>query len=389
MSALRRARPVEQPRIIGAARVDRHTRSLAGRLQPGEIAVIDHLDIDRVTAEALVARRPAAVINAAPSISGRYPALGPEVIVGASIPLLDDVGPEVLSHVEEGHQLHVEDCLVYRDGVAVAAGVLQSVDSIAMAVTAAQAGVALQLESFAGNTVEHLRRERDLLLDGVGMPDIATDLVGRHAMVVSRGYRHDHELAALRPYIGERHPVLIAVDGGADVLLGAGYRPAIIVGDMDAVSDTALGSGAELVVHANRDGTAPGLDRLEGLGLTGTVFATSCTSEDAALLLADARGAELIVAVGTNATLTEFLDRGRGGMASAFLTRLRVGGKLVDASGAAVLHQRRISLTTLLLLVAAAAVAVLVTLTVSPLGRAYLSSGAAVDLAGPGPGVAL
>ncbi|MGH3327346.1 MAG: putative cytokinetic ring protein SteA [Streptomycetales bacterium] len=319
---------------------------------------------------------------AAPSISGRYPNLGPEVIVGAGIPLLDDVGPEVLSHVEEGHKIHVEDCLVYRDGVAIAAGVLQSVQSVAMAVTAARAGVALQLESFAGNTVEYLRRERDLLLDGVGVPEIATDLAGRHAMVVGRGYHHREELAALRPYICERHPVLIAVDGGADVLLDAGYRPDIILGDMDAVSDAALGSGAELVVHAYRDGTAPGLDRLEDLGLTGTVFPTSCLGEDAAMLLADGRGAELIVAVGTYATLTEFLDRGRAGMASAFLTRLRVGGKLVDAGGAAVLHQRRISATALLLLVVAAVVAVLATLIVSPLGRAYLSAGEpAVDVA--------
>jgi len=220
--------------------------------------------------------------------------------------------------------------------------------------------------------MEYLKRERELLLDGTGVPDIRTNLDGRHALVVVRGYDYRQDLAALRPYIREYHPVLIAVDGGADALLEAGLVPDLIVGDMDSVSDDALRCGAEIVVHAYRDGTAPGLSRVQHLGIDPVVFPAAGTSEDVALLLADDKGAALIVAVGTHATLVEFLDKGRAGMASTFLTRLRVGGKLVDAKGVSRLYRSRIRLSTLLLLVLAVIVAFLAALFVTPGGQVYL-----------------
>jgi len=340
---LRQRRPTPgEPGIAGTARVDSRTKSLTKRLRPGEIAVIDHLDLDRVSAEALAACRPAAVLNAARSTSGRYPNLGPGILLEAGIPLVDDLGPDVLT-LEEGRRIRVVDAAVHDGERLVAEGTLQDAASVAAAMEDARAGLATQLEAFAANTMDYLRRERELLLDGVGVPDISTVIDGRQVLIVVRGYHYKEDLVTLRPYIKEYRPVLIGVDGGADAILEAGWKPSIIVGDMDSVSDRALTCGAEVVVHAYRDGRAPGVERVEALGVEHVVFPATGTSEDIAMLLADDKGAELIVAVGTHATMIEFLDKGRSGMASTFLTRLRVGGKLVDAKGVSRLYRQRIS----------------------------------------------
>jgi uncharacterized membrane-anchored protein len=366
-------RPGEQPGVVAVTRVDRRTKNLTKRLRPGEIAVIDHVDLDRVSAEALVTCRAGAVVNAAPSSSGRYPNLGPEILVAAGIPLVDDAGREVLDAVVEGEILRLEDGVLYRGERPIGKGVIQTPESVAAAMVVAREGLSEQLKAFVENTLTYVEHEHGLLLDAVGVPDIRTDLEGRHALIVVRGYHYKEDIATLRPYIREYRPVLIGVDGGADALLEAGYTPTLIVGDMDSVSDKALSCGAELVVHAYRDGRAPGLDRVERLGLPSVVFPSMGTSEDVAMLLADDKGASLIVAVGTHATLVEFLDKGRAGMASTFLTRLRVGGKLVDAKGVSRLYRSRIGSAQLLLLVIAALIVMVVAITVSPSGRAIMT----------------
>jgi len=360
--ALRRRVPREPdlPGVSGPVRIDPRTKNLTKRLRPGDIAVIDHQDIDRVSAEALLACRPSAVVNAAPSISGRYPNLGPEILVEAGIPLVDSVGKEVMHVLQEGQRVRIEKGQILLGDTVVAQGRPYDHDLVQAAMTEARAGLAVQLEAFAANTMEFLRRERELLLDGVGVPDIATVLDGRHALVVVRGYHYKQDLQTLRHYVREFRPVLIGVDGGADALIEAGHKPDLIVGDMDSVSDAALTCGAELVVHAYRDGRAPGLDRVRALGLPAVTFPATGTSEDVAMLLADDKGASLIVAVGTHATLVEFLDKGRSGMASTFLTRLRVGGKLVDAKGVSRLYRSRIPNATLFAMLAVGLLALVV-----------------------------
>jgi uncharacterized membrane-anchored protein len=373
LATLRRPRSGDrQPGVVGAARLDRRTKNLTKRLQPGDIAIIDHVDLDRIGAEALVNARVAAVVNAAPSISGRYPNLGPEILLTGGIPLLDAADGEVFASVREGEIVRLLDDTLYGDdGRVLAKGDPQTAETVASAMAEARAGLAVQLEAFASNTMEYLKRERDLLLDGVGVPDIKTKVEGRHVLVVVRGYDYRQDLVALRHYIREFRPVLVAVDGGADALLEEGLKPHVIVGDMDSVSDEALRCGAEIVVHAYRDGSAPGLERVQDLGVEPVVFPAAGTSEDVALLLADDKGASLIVAVGTHATLVEFLDKGRAGMASTFLTRLRVGGKLVDAKGVSRLYRTRIPAHTLALLVVAALLTLAVALFVTPGGISY------------------
>jgi uncharacterized membrane-anchored protein len=357
---------------VSTVRVDRRTKNLTKRLKPGEIAIIDHEDIDRVSADALVSCRPAAVVNASRSMSGRYPNQGPELILAAGIPIIDNVGSEILTTVHDGDRLRIKNGAVLAGEQEVARGEVLELEQIRVEMVQARSAMSEQIESFAMNTIEYLRAERDLLIDGVGVPDIRTSVDGRHALIVVRGHHYREDLAILRSYIREYRPVLVGVDGGADAILEAGLVPDIVVGDMDSVSDRALTSGAEIVVHAYRDGRAPGAERVRALGVEPVIFAAVGTSEDIAMLLADDKGADLIVAVGTHATLEEFLDKGRSGMSSTFLTRLRVGSKLVDAKGVSRLYRSRITTRSLSVIFLFGFLALFAALYATPGGQATL-----------------
>jgi uncharacterized membrane-anchored protein len=331
--------------IQGTLRADRRTKDLVKRLKPGDIALIHHLDLDSTAARSLVDCRVSAVVNAAQSISGRYPNQGPAIIVDAGIPLIDAVGEEFFAQAaeREGTAAAIDgDALRLADGACVV-GVRLTPAAVAQQTEAARANLDRELESFAQNTLEFIREEKALLLDPVGLPEISTAIRGKPTVVVVRGEGYKEDLRAITQYLHDVRPVLIGVDGGADALIEVGLKPNLIIGDMDSVSDEALKCGAELIVHGYVRGErkAPGLERLEKLGLDTKVFHAPGTSEDIAILLADEKGASLIVAVGTHFSLVEFLDKGRGGMASTFLVRLRTGSKLVDAKGIARLWDTR------------------------------------------------
>jgi uncharacterized membrane-anchored protein len=347
------------------ARVDPRTKRLLQRIRRGEVAVIDHEDLDRVAAEGLVDREVAAVVNASRSITGRYPNLGPMILTDAGIPLVDGVGPLLMRKVQEGTEVRVDDDRIYANGRLIGVGTRHTPATVQRAMEEAQAQLAAQLDAFARNTLTYMERERDLLFGGGGMPDIDHDLHGRHVLVVVRGYNHREDLGALRSYIREVRPVLLGVDGGADALLEAGYRPDLIVGDMDSVSEEALRSGAELVLHAYPGGEAPGRDRLMDLGLLHKTLESSGMSEDAAYLLAHEKGADLIVSVGSHGNLREFLDKGRKGMSSTFLVRLRVGETLVDAKGVSRMYKSRVRGRDMVLLIAAALFSMVAVIAVS------------------------
>ncbi|WP_054953780.1 putative cytokinetic ring protein SteA [Flaviflexus massiliensis] len=369
----RRGKPTEPDQLGGYAKVDSRTKRLTKRLTVGEVAIIDHEDIDRVSAEALVACEPVAVLNAAKSTSGRYPNMGPGILLAAGIPLIDDLGSQIMD-VAEGTSIHIEeDGSVYRGSELVAEGVWQTSDLNELAMEEARAGVSTQLSAFAHNTMEYLEREHDLILNSVGIPDVRTEFDDRQVLIVVRGYHYKDDLNSLRAYIRDYRPILVGVDGGADAMLELGLVPDVIVGDMDSVSDRALACGAEVIVHAYRDGRAPGVKRVEELGVPYVVFPMTGTSEDAAMILADSKGAKIIVAVGTHSSLVEFLDKGREGMASTFLTRLKVGGRLIDAKGASQLYQSRISSWQLVALVLAGVFAMIAAITTTDVGQALWS----------------
>ncbi|MEI8002326.1 MAG: putative cytokinetic ring protein SteA [Actinomycetes bacterium] len=346
--------------MVGTARVDRRTKDLIKRLDGGEVAVIDHEDLDRVAADGLVEARVAAVVNAAPSISGRYPNLGPIRIVEAGIPLVDDVGSDLLDRVREGESLRIVGAEIWSGDELLASGRLRDRVEVEAAMESARASIGIELERFAENTLEYVRKEARITFEPLVLPPLRTEIKGRHALVVVRGYDYRSDLVALKPYIKEYRPVLIGVDGGADALLEIGVKPDIIIGDFDSVSESALGTARDLVHHVHPDGRGPGREQLLEWGVAYEEFVAEGTSEDVAMLLAWDAGASLIVAVGTHATMVEFLDKGRKGMASTFLTRLRLGPVLVDAKGVSRLYEGRVRRLDVVLLVAAALVTILV-----------------------------
>ena len=360
------------PGVTGVARVSRRSDTLLGKVGAGDVVVIDHIDLDRATADALVKGGVLAVVNAAPSISGRYPNLGPEILVNSGVILIDEVGDRVFSRLKDGARVRLDEGTVYVGEEPVATGVEHTPESVADLLIEAKAGMAAQLEAFAANAIEYMKRERSLLLDGVGIPQISTSIAGKQVLVVAASAETAAELKSLRKYISDYHPVLVGVDGGADALREAGYKPHLIVGNPDIIGPEALQSGAEVVIPADVDGHAPGLERLQDLGLGAVTFPATGTSEDLALLLTDACEASLIVTVGMHATLTDLLDRGRGGAASTFLVRMRVSNKIVEGPAVARLYKARISWWVVALLVISAAIAIAAALILSDVSGTYL-----------------
>ena len=344
--------------ITAIARVDPRTKDLTKRMQPGEIAVIDHADIDRVAAEGLIAAKVGAVVNAAVSITGRYPNGGPIRLVEAGIPLVDDCGEDLLTQVIEGQVLTLDGGVLRRDGQVIATGTVRTPEMVRADMEAARANIGEELERFAANTLKYIQEEAKITFEPLDLPNLHTKFKGRHAMVVVRGHDYLNDLAALKGYLHEYEPVMIGVDGGADALLDLGFRPDIVIGDFDSLTEKAVHCGAELLHHVHPDGRAPGRENLEALGLKlGTdyqEFVAEGMSEDVAMLLAYEAGASLIVAVGTHSTMVEMLDKGRKGMASTFLTRLRLGPVLVDAKGVHRLYEGRVRRRDIIVLILAA-----------------------------------
>jgi uncharacterized membrane-anchored protein len=351
--------------VAGTARIGRRTKDLIKRLDPGDIAVIDHTDLDRVAADGLIEKRVAAVVNASSSISGRYPNGGPLRLVRAGIPLLDGVGSATLDAIADGSRIELHDNRVLVGEIEVASGTLLDENGIQRRMDEAQAGIGAELERFATNTLEYIQREAVLTFAPLELPPLLTEIAGRHALIVVRGHDYKYDLRLLRAYIREYQPVLIGVDGGADALLEMRLTPDIILGDFDSVSARAMTCGAEHVHHVHPDGRAPGREELQAFGAEYEEFVVEGTSEDAAMLLAYEAGAKLIVAVGTHASMVEFLDKGRPGMSSTFLTRLRLGPMLVDAKGVARLYEGRLRKRDMALLVISAFIAMVVIAIVS------------------------
>jgi uncharacterized membrane-anchored protein len=360
------SRNTSRPGVVGTARVDRDIDRLLRRVCPGDIAVLDVLDLDRITADALVDAEIAAVVNASPSVSGRYPNLGPEVLVANGVTLIDETGPDVFKKIKDGAKVRLHNGGVYAGDRRLIRGTERTDDEIADLMQEAKSGLVSHLEAFAGNTIEFIRSESPLLIDGIGIPDVDIELRRRHVVVVAEEDDAADDLKLLKPFIKEYRPVLIGAGGGADVLRKAGYRPQLIVGDPSTLSTEVLKSGAQVVLPADADGHAPGLERIQDLGVGAMTFPAAGSPADLALLLADHHGAALLVTAGHSANIETFFDRTRQhSNPSTFLTRLRVGEKLVDAKAVGTLYHNRISGGAIALLILTMLIAVIVALWVS------------------------
>jgi uncharacterized membrane-anchored protein len=359
--------------FTGTARLDRRTKHLVRRLGADDVAIIDHADLDRVSAEELVESGVRVVVNVAPSQTGRFPNPGPLLLVRGGVCLIDAPGAPLFDQVSDGDLLTVRGASLFSNGTRLASGRVLAADELVGALAEQRSRVTEALEEFADNTMRYLREEGRLLAEGIDFPALETRFRDRHALVVARGPGHKRDLRIVRPYVREFKPVLIGVDGGADALCEAGLKPDVIVGDMDSVSDDALRCGAEILVHAYPDGSTPAAPRLDALGVAYHVVPATGVSEDVALLLAHEKGAVLIVAVGTHFNLIEFLERDRAGMSSTFLARLRVGEILVDAKGVSRLVSRKVGMLPFVALAVTGLGAVVAAVAASPELRRLIS----------------
>jgi uncharacterized membrane-anchored protein len=357
--------PMSTP-VSGPARLGRRTKLLVKKLRPGDVAIVDHRDLDRVSAEDLVASGVVAVLNCKPSTTLRYPNMGPLLLVQAGIVLIDMDGDALFHSVSEGDPLEMRGAEIWRKGERIATGKLLEPQTVRAENDRARAEIADALEAFAENTLAHMREERELLSGKIELPRFDTDFRDKPVVVVVRGVDHQSDLQALKPYIRDVRPVLVGVDGGANAILEAGFKPDMIVGDMDSAQERTLRCGAELVVHAYSDGRAPGREHLEQLGLDHKIVPAPGTSQDVAMLIAAEKGAELIVSVGSQSNLVEFLDKARQGMSSTFLTRLRLGEMLIDAKGVSRLYRPRPGLAPVALVAAAGVVTLVATVALTP-----------------------
>jgi uncharacterized membrane-anchored protein len=365
--------------LTGPVRLGRRTKLMVKHLVRGDIALIDHLDIDRVSAEELIASGAQAVLNCRASTSGSYPNLGPQLLVEAGVLLVDLPDDSLFDLCSEGDAVTIRVTApvagsggdapvaeISRKGKVVARGEVLDLARVRADTEARRLEIGEALERFAHNTIEHMREERELLAGKIELPRFSTDFRDRSALVVVRGVDHQRDLRALRPFIRDVRPVLVAVDGGADALLEVGLAPDMIVGDMDSASERSLRCGAELVVHSYADGRAPGRHRLESLGVPFKLVPAPGTSQDVAMLIPAEKGARLIVSVGSQFNLVDFLDRNRRGMSSTFLTRLRIGEILVDAKGVSRLYRPQPGLTPLLVVILAGLVAMIAVVWTTP-----------------------
>ena len=353
-------------RVEAPIKVDRKTKKLAKRLSAGEIAVINHIDIDEVAANSLVERKIKLVINAAPSISGRYPNKGPKILIDNNILIIDNVGENVFEELKEGQVIEVNNGQIYRDGQFIGSGEVMDKSVVEKRTQIAYENMSVELDRFIDNTIEYAKREKGFILGETEIPKMTTNYKDRHVLVVVRGQDYKEDLATIKSYIEEMKPILVGVDGGADALLECGYNPDVIVGDMDSVTDEALKKAKEIVVHAYVNGRAPGLKRVQDLGLDAVVFPAPGTSEDIAMLTAYEYGAELIVALGSHSNMIDFLEKGRKGMASTFLVRLKIGAKLIDAKGVNLLYKSKLKMKYIWALVITAIFPVIIIAYLSP-----------------------
>lgn len=352
--------------IKGPIKIDRKTKNLAKRLSGGEIAVINHQDIDEVAANSLVEGKARLIINAGESISGKYPNKGPGILVGNGIPILDNVGVELFSSLKEGDILEIQDKKIFKDGILVGQGEILDQELVKKKIAYCYENLSQELDVFIDNTIEYAKKEKGFILGELEIPKVKTDFKDRHVLVVVRGHNYKEDLNTIRAYIEDMKPVLIGVDGGGDAIREFGFEPDMIVGDMDSISDETLRKAGEVVVHAYPDGRAPGLKRMEELGIESIVFPAPGTSEDIAMLMAYEYGAKLIVALGTHSNMIDFLEKGRKGMASTFLVRLKIGAKLIDAKGVSLLYRSSLKIKYIWGLIIAALFPVLIVAYLSP-----------------------
>ena len=324
------------------------TRDLTGpkgfnkaKLHEGDIAIVDAPDMSRAYAQRLIDSKVAAVVNLQQFTTGKVPNFGPQMLLDRGTLLVENAGLDLAKKVENGKKGRIEDAKLYYGDRSVGGGEILDSETASARFDEAREELGDHVEALSGNMSEFVRSEAPLLIDGLGIPDVDVDMDDRKVLVVSQDHRLRDKLKDLRYFIREYNPVVIAVDAVADDLIAAGHKPNIIVGDPEVISSEGLRSGAVVVLPAEPDGHARGLDRIQDLGVGAMTFpAASNNPTDLALLIAHYHGASMVVHLGEPMDVDTLFNEAAGeNTSSALLSRLRVGPKLVDSTAMSELYR--------------------------------------------------
>jgi len=323
-------------RLQGRIKVGAKTKNLVNFLCPGDIAVIRHDDIDEMAALALVYTGVKAVINTGKSMTGRFQAIGATTLLQNNMRVIDVSLP--LGSFKDNDMITVLDNdIIVRNYIYKNVCTTVNWDYISKRHQTSKENESHEILKFIDNTINHAESEMDKLICFAGYPELSTRLEGRHVIIVVRNSNAIDEINVLKSYIEKFNPIFIGVDGGADFIINCGYTPDILIGDMDSVSDIGIYRSREIVLHAYEDGYCPCLDRIAAMNIPYKILAMKGTSEDAALMLAYHKSAELLVLVGGHSCMYDFMCKGRPGMSSTFITRTLVGSRLVDCKGLSII----------------------------------------------------
>lgn len=361
----------EGPGVVGPARLCRHGADLSS-VRSGDVVVVDVTDLGADTAQALVEKGVAAVLNVSSSSTGRYPNLGPQVLAGAGIPLVDRVGESVWQTLRSGDVVRVDGGAVHLGDTAVATGVEMTESRVRDQLDEASSGLSSQLDSIVTNAADTLRRDRAMLLEGAGIPAVSTDIKGRPVVVVTDGPDAAGDLKSIRSFVRDHDPVLIGVAGGAELLISAGLRPHLLVGRGDDFSGRMIERSGEVVI-VSPSGRLDRPEQFEAHGRQPVIFTATGTPDNLAVLLADQNEAAVIVLVGGPTRLVDLVDGDTADAAGTFIARLRAGSRVVDAQAVRWFARQRLSWFTPLLLLVAGIVAVVAAVATTPLGHEWLA----------------
>lgn len=328
------SRTQELPGLHGALRDCTPGGNGMKKFRAGDIAVINAANISRQEAQALIDVQPAAVVNVAEFSTGTIPNYGPHMLLDAQVELLENVGEEFVAGFRDGKKARITtDGEVFVGDTLLGQGIKVERAKAEKDFAGARRNLVDHMEAYFGNSIEFIHSEGPLLIDGLGIPEAGAEMRERKVLVVSPSEDHRGKIKGLRNFIREYDPVLVGVDSAADSLVELGYTPDLIVGNPQDIATETLRSGARVILPADPDGTAEGLERIQDLGIGAMTFpAATDSATDLALLLADYHEAEMIVQVGDSLDLDDIFAAEARATPAAMLTRLKAGSRLVDSS---------------------------------------------------------
>lgn len=319
--------------VEGIIKKGSKTKALIKYLNSNDIAVLNHNDIDELAAYALINSGISIILNTGLCMTGKYNSKGTSILIKNGIKLYEVKVSYELFNDGDYVCIRDKDLIINKYNIFTNACTNVNEAYVRKYTELSNTNANKELINFINNTLSYANEEKDKILFETSYPNINIKIKGRDVLIVVRGSFCESDLMALKSYIEFYKPVIIGVDGGADLLINNGYVPDILIGDMDSVSDLGIYRSKEIILHAYKNGYCPCKDRVDKMNVKYKILSMLGTSEDIAMLMAYDMGAEQIVLLGGHKCMYDFMEKGRKGMGSTLLTRIKIGEKLIDFKG--------------------------------------------------------